>query len=159
MTQTDVDNYTLERSSNGRNFTALTQLTATRNNGGKADYQFLDASPLTGTSFYRIKATETGGKVVYSDIARIGIGAGNTLLNLYPNPVKGNILGLQINNLPSGKYVINIYNSSASRVSSQPFNHSGGSFSQTISLNNLKPGVYTFELSGETKMQKQFIVQ
>lgn len=159
LTETDVESYTLERSSNGRNFATLFQLAASKNHGGKADYQLLDASPLNGTNFYRIKAIETNGKTVYSDIARISIGAGKTLLNLYPNPVKGNFIGVQINNLPAGKYVIKIFNSSAQAVASQLLDHKGGSMSQTLSLNNLKPGVYTVEIGGAVKLQKQFIVQ
>lgn len=159
MTESDVVDYTLERSSNGRNFTSVAQFNPSANNGGKADYQYMDASPLSGTSFYRIKAVETNGKTTYSDLARISIGGRNTLLNLYPNPVKGNALGLQIDNLPAGKYSIRIYNGSAQAVTNQSLNHEGGSVSQTIPLNNLKAGVYTFEISGVIKLQKQFIIE
>jgi hypothetical protein len=159
MTESDVVEYSLERSSNGRNFSSVAQFNPVSNNGGKADYQYLDASPLSGTNFYRIKATETNGKVVYSDVARINIGGRNTALNLYPNPVKGNFIGLQVDNLPAGKYFIKIYNSSAQVVNNQSLDHEGGSVSQTVSLNNLKPGIYTFEINGALKLQKQFIVQ
>lgn len=159
MTESDVVDYTLERSSNGRNFTSVAQFNPSANNGGKADYQYMDASPLSGTSFYRIKAVETNGKTTYSDLARISIGGRNTLVNLYPNPVKGNILGLQIDNLPAGKYSIRIYNSSAQAVTNQSLDHEGGSVSQTVSLNNLKAGIYTFEISGVIKLQKQFIIE
>ena len=159
MTESDIADYSLERSSNGRNFSSVAQFNPASNNGGKADYQYLDASPLNGTNFYRIKATETNGKVVYSDIARISIGGRYTLLNLYPNPVKGNLLGLQIDNLPAGKYLVKVYNSSAQVVNNGSLDHEGGSVSQTVSLNNLKPGIYTFEISGGIKLQKQFVVQ
>lgn len=159
LTETDVVAYSLERSSNGQNFAEISQVTSVKNTGGRVDYQVLDKLPLSGNSYYRIKATEFTGKVVYSDLVRINISWTNTTLTLYPNPATGDKIGLQIDNLPTGSYIVRIYNNSGVAVSSQMLEHRGGSISQTITLNNLTQGLYTLEIKGAVQMQKQFVVR
>jgi hypothetical protein len=158
LTETDVDNYSVERSTNGRNFTSVATKTATKNNGGKADYQYLDLS-ANGDYFYRIKATETSGKIVYSNIVRINTGKSTTELVVYPNPVRGNEFTIQISSLPEGKYSVRLLNAQGQEMSSRALNHGGGAVSETISLNNLKSGVYFIQINGTVQLQKQFIVQ
>lgn len=159
LTESDVVNYTVERSTTGSNFAPLTQLNASRNNGGKADYQFTDVNAQNGNNFYRIKVVETDGKIIYSSIARITLGRSNATLNVYPNPVKGNQVGLQVDDLPKGAYSVRIYSASGQVISAQNLNHAGGAISETLPLTNVKQGVYTIELNGTVKLTKQFIVQ
>ncbi len=159
LNETNVSEYKIERSATGTNFNSLNQLTPVKNNGGKADYQFLDPTPLNGNNFYRIKAVDRNSSVVYTDIIRVNIGKNTTALNLYPNPVRGRNLILQMDNLPPDVYSLRIYNSSAQLISSQTMEHKGGSVTQMISINDLKSGLYFLEINGAVKCQKQFVVQ
>ena len=159
LTESDVVNYSIERSANGQDFTSIKALAATKNDGGKADYSFTDAEPLSGNNLYRIKSVETNGKVSYSAIARVDLNAKGLALTIAPNPTKATELGLQITDLPAGNYKIRIFNNNAQVVGEQLLKHSGGSFSQTLPLNKLQAGMYYLELNGAVKMQKQFIVQ
>jgi hypothetical protein len=159
LSESDVASYTIERSSNGRGFAQVAQVYAAKNDGGKASYQQVDAAPLNGTSYYRIKAVETNGKTVYSDIIRMNIDGGTASLLLYPNPVRGKTLTLSLNNLAAGKYTVRIYNNTSQVVSNQALDHSGGSLTETVAITTLKPGVYTLEVSGGVKLQKQFVIQ
>lgn len=159
LTETEVENYFIEHSINAHDFITIAYIKPTKNNGGEVSYQYLDRSVVNGNNFYRIKAKEISGKISYSSIIKITIGDKSMALTIYPNPVKGNQLGLQISNLTAGNYLIKIYNSIGQPLSIQTLNHAGGSLSQTFLLNNLKPGIYNFEISGPDKMQKQFIVQ
>ena len=60
--------FSIERSTDGRNFTAI----GTRNGKDRAaDYTFYDEQPLIGTSYYRLRVTESGGNSQYSNIATI----------------------------------------------------------------------------------------
>jgi len=159
QSESDVVSYTIERSFNGSNFTNIHQLAAAKNSGEAVDYRMTDPTPLQGNNFYRIKVVEANGKVTYSSVARINLTRGATSLNIYPNPVKGGQLGLQIDNLPKGDYWIRVYNTNAQAVTQQKMSHNGGSISETIDINNLKPGIYTIELNGTARIQKQFVVQ
>lgn len=159
LNETDISEYKIERSADGINFNSLNQLAPAKNNGSKAEYQFLDPTPLKGNNFYRIKAVDRNNKVVYTDIVRVNIGKNSAAFNLYPNPVRGRNLILQMDNLPPDVYSLRMYNSSAQLISSQAIEHKGGSVTQTVSVNDLKPGIYFLEIIGTVKWQKQFIVQ
>ncbi len=159
LTESDVVNYSIERSANGKQYSSIKVLAPAINDGGRADYSFTDAKPFSGNNLYRIKSVETNGKISYSAIARVDLDAKGLALTIAPNPVKATELGLQVTNLPAGNYKIRIFNNNAQVVGEQLLKHSGGSFSQTLPLNKLQAGMYYLELNGAVKMQKQFIVQ
>lgn len=159
LSETDVVQYILERSSDGKTFNPINQTMAIKNDGGRADYQLTDASPLHGNNFYRIKAVEKDDAASYSDIVRITIGSNMTSLQLFPVPVQGNHLQVQIDNLPKGIYHIHIYNSLGQLQQEQIVVHAGGSISQTFLLNNLEPGIYLLDIVGKKRLQKKFLVQ
>ncbi len=159
LTESNVVNYSIERSANGQQYSSIKELAPSKNNGGSADYSFTDAEPLSGNNLYRIKSVETNGKESYSAIARVDLNAKGLALTIAPNPSKSTELGLQITNLPAGNYKIRIFNNNAQVVGEQLLKHSGGSFSQTFPLNKLQSGMYYLELNGAVKMQKQFVVQ
>ena len=159
LTESDVARYIVERSVDGRSFTSLSTVQA-RNAGGAASYTQLDGAPVAGTNFYRLQVVELSGRVSYSGIVRITPGSTGGVLDIYPNPLQGNVLGLQAGNLPKGNYTVKIYSSIGQVVESKSLNHPGGSFSQTILLSTLKGGVYTLYLSGAgSNLQKQFVVK
>src|SRR5688572_736581 len=90
LTEKDVASYDVERSGNGTDFASISQQLPTSNQNDKVDYSAFDANPAQGINYYRIKAQETTGKIVYSKILSVNIGSSNQSLRLYPNPVKGN---------------------------------------------------------------------
>ena len=159
-TETDLVYYSVERSGDGQGFTELATLNPLNNNGMSAAYLILDAHPLNKVNFYRIKALETTGKKVYSRILKIEMGAKNTGLVIYPNPApRGSQLSVQINNLPEGNYRSNVYSITGQLVRSQNFVVSGSSLTQIMSLENWNKGMYILEITGNMKLEKQFLVQ
>jgi hypothetical protein len=159
LTEKNVLSYSIERSANGQNFAQIGEIATVKNNEGEASYSYSDAAPLGAINIYRIKCTEAGGKVAYSTIVKVDIGSKGLSLVLAPNPSTGSTLGLQVSNLPAGKYTVKIFNATAQVVGGETIQHAGGSISQTIALNNLKPGLYYFDLAGPANLKKQFIVQ
>ena len=159
VTEADIVQYSLERSSDGRAFASVNQLKALKNDGSRAEYQLTDPFPMKGNNFYRIKAVEKAGRTSCSDIIRINIGSNDSSLVLYPNPVQGNHLKLQIDKLPRGIYNVKVYNSLGQLVYTQFLNHAGGSVSQTVLFNHLQTGVYLLEINGSIILKNQFVVQ
>jgi hypothetical protein len=158
-TEENVTGYTIERSANGRHFTPIGNIAARSNNNDKVDYNYIDASPLSGDNFYRVKATEDNGKVVYTNVVRISTGKKGTDLVVYPNPVKGADLNMQLSHLPAGKYTLRVFSMSGQVIDSRMMNHAGGSISETLTLKNLKPGLYTLQVSGSISLQKTFLAE
>lgn len=147
LTESAIAFYSVERSSDGQYFKTLAQLNPTANNGGRADYQYLDNHPAKGLNIYRIRAVESNGTTVYSSMVRMNLsGTGNSLL-LYPNPASRE-LWLQVNDLPAGQYQLKIYNAGAQLVNVQTLRHNGGALSEKILLHSYTTGMYAVEVSG-----------
>lgn len=77
---TSLQNFIIERSSNGSDYSAIATLKADVTN-------YTDVTPYSGTWYYRIKAVETNTKFVYSKtlLAQTTLCTANTC-KVYPNP-------------------------------------------------------------------------
>jgi hypothetical protein len=158
-TETDVVNYTIERSTDGRNYSAVATVAARANNGNSVSYQHIDASAPASDVFYRIKGLEVDGKITYSSVVRLGLGRNAVAtLAIYPNPVKG-IANLQLNNLPAGTYQVRIISDAGQVVNQMSFTHAGGSVTEPLLLNGVRTGGHTVQVSGATTLSQRFIVQ
>lgn len=159
LSESNIEKYVIERSTQGNNFSAIATIIPKLNNGQLAVYQYPDKDVAGENLFYRIKAIEISGKVYYSEIAKINIKTSATSLLVYPNPIVNKQLNFQLNNLPTGNYTIAVYNNFSQMVSKQTINHSGTSASYQLLINDFKPGVYYLSVSGAFNLKTQFVVQ
>lgn len=159
-TESDMSAYLIERSADGINFSVIGQTAPRSNQFDKVSYTYIDAAPLAGTNFYRIKANELSGKNVYSKALRVDIGRNPKGISLYPNPVRGSELTIGFSAL-KGQYSLNVVNTAGQVVYRQSLNHAGGTVAQTVSLPvALKAGVYNVLISGDNyKETKTFVIQ
>jgi hypothetical protein len=99
------------------------------------------------------------GEFQYNPIVKVNIG--NLIgIKLYPNPLKGNALTLEMNNLVKGAYILTLYNNHSQLVLSKKIDHPGGSASQIIALDSeLAAGVYLVRLSGEDETFVQQLIK
>lgn len=81
---TPTGEFTIERSSDGSNFTAIGTIQAQPDNNGV--YRFTDNAPAP-VSYYRIKAIATDGSIAYSPIRKLTFLATGATIRCYPNPV------------------------------------------------------------------------
>ena len=93
--ESNMDRYDVERSSDGRNFTAIGSV-ASHTGIASSHYTYVDNSPLSSVAYYRLKMFSTSGFEKYSKIVSVLLGGNNTM-DIYPNPLnEGDIL--HINN-------------------------------------------------------------
>ena len=158
--EVNVDYYEVEKSNDGIQFIKVAVELSTNNTGSK-NYTWFDANPVNGINHYRIKSMDKSGKQSYSQVVKVSIGKAPTSINVYPNPVQGNSINLQLNNLPRGNYTIVLTNNIGQQLFRKPINHNGGSAIQAIELNNkLSIGTYQLEIVGdEMKLQLRLIKQ
>ena len=79
--------FSIERSTDGRNFSAINSVTASQARCAQP-FDYIDNSNLSGTVFYRIKSTEITGLVTYSSIVKLTGQQQDMLLTaVLPNPV------------------------------------------------------------------------
>lgn len=86
--------FTVERSSDGVNFTPLSTITANANPQASNVYGYLDETPPAGQYSYRIKRTGTDNSITYSAIKQITVGA--------PTSSSFNFLDFTVQQLSSG---------------------------------------------------------
>lgn len=97
-TAVEINNelFVIERSVDGENFTAITEMAGAGNSAIQHDYVAWDNNPLTGTSYYRLKQVDYDGKFTYSDLQAVTIDGGEWVVNIYPNPVTNGQLNMQL---------------------------------------------------------------
>ena len=147
--------YSIERSIDGINFSPIGKIFAA-NDG---NYSWIDQTPANGVNYYRIKSTDKDGSVNYSSVVKV-IRQFKFGITVFPNPVTNQKLNLQLDGFELGQYAINIYNINGQLVSSTPVNMQNSSLSQTMTLPNIKPGIYQLEMTnGATRVTKTISVQ
>jgi hypothetical protein len=157
----NVDHFEIERSQNGQQFATAGAMNAKGNgNSSETEYNWIDPSPLTGISFYRIKEVDIDGESKYSSVVRIDIDQDNSKLNLFPNPVVDKKVSVQAN-IEKGRYNILVCDLDGKKIYNQTLDHSGGIISKSIQLPSVTcPGIYLLTIRGNgVKIFKQFVLR
>ncbi|MGG9972194.1 beta strand repeat-containing protein [Ferruginibacter sp. SUN002] len=105
--ETNIKQYIVERSVDGVNFVKAATLAA----NGNGQYNFADATVLTGVTYYRILSVSNTNVVKYSSIVNVKKTNAQPAVALQQNPVKDGIITLQLSNMPEGTYKFTLYNS------------------------------------------------
>ncbi len=80
----NTDYFSIERSSDGRSFQHVGNVTA-NNRNGTSNYEFIDQQPINGISYYRLKMIDKDGSFNYSRTVVLNSKLANSIA-LYPNP-------------------------------------------------------------------------
>src|SRR3989338_2813037 len=90
MTATELNNdyFTVERSRNGIDFEAIGYMDGAGTSSSLVRYSLVDANPLEGLSYYRLKQTDFDGTTDYSDVKAV-LFQEELDVELYPNPANG----------------------------------------------------------------------
>ena len=84
--ETMVSHFDVEKSTNLQSWNSIYSEVGKGINGLGASYQFTDATTLETTTYYRVKETNTSGKVVYTELQKIVPQKRKLILNTFPNP-------------------------------------------------------------------------
>jgi Secretion system C-terminal sorting domain len=136
----DVQQYEIERSGTGADFTKLGEVVATNSSA----YSFMDNQPLAGISFYRIKETDVDGKFKYSMLVRLNLTRDNSM-RVYPSPAKDEVT---IEHPTTSKGTITIGTSDGRLV--RQLNVGPDAIQTTINISNLKAGLYIVRFTNES---------
>jgi len=149
--------YVVERSTNGVDFIPVGSLTAT--NSGK--YNWIDNSPAAGVNAYRVKAIDKDGSFQYSAVVTININKTLSALSVYPNPVVGGQMNVQVSGFEKGTYTLQLLNMNGQVVTSKSLNLDGSVSSMSVQLpSSVITGIYQLQLTnGSTRTTKTVMVQ
>ncbi len=146
--ESNIKEYQAEKSVNGIDFTTLSVVKPTNNNGGSAVYVQPDTKPVTGDNYYRIRSIDMNGAISYTTIVKVQIADSRQDINIYPNPITDGQIHLQFLNEPVGKYGLRLLNSLGQVILAKQVTHADGTTTDLIRWNfNLAHGMYKLEIT------------
>ncbi len=158
----NIDKYDVEKSTDGVAFTKVNAVNVIGINNSRNNYQWLDASPVQGNNFYRIKIYDHSGSIKYSTTVKVNTGKAAPGFIVYPNPVTGNTINLVITNEPLGTYQLTLSNAIGQILLSKSVQTNSNNVSQSIKIDSKMPaGIYQLEIKGQNKTSaiQQVIVE
>jgi hypothetical protein len=160
LNESNMSSHIIEKSANGSSFSTFGTLIA-QNSATPYKYNFVDAAPVEGVNYYRLRTTDKRGMVTLSKILEVDNGYRKTDVRVISNPVKGGVMNLQLNNISSGRYYITLYSNGGQQIFARTMNLSDGSSNETIYLpRNLASGSYFLQVNnGQTRINKHVLLQ
>jgi hypothetical protein len=153
--ESGIRNYEVQRSADGRRFITAGNVSATGNNSGEVNYSWMDATPLSGNNFYRIKSVGVSGEVKYTYIVKVSRGEIAPSYTVAPNPVEGSVLNIQFKNQAEGRYSLRLLATSGETVFTAVKEHAGGNSTQVINLPaSIARGAYQLEIISPDKKKE-----
>jgi hypothetical protein len=137
QTETDNESFTIERGTDERNFNAIGTIEGAGNSSTMKRYTFIDANPVLGNNYYRLKMTSSEGDVTYSTVILIKNQEG-VIISVFPNPASGDV---NVQHPQSrGNEEIRMVNASGVTVAKK--NPSANSTRTKIDFGKITPGIY-----------------
>jgi len=159
--ETNIEKYQVEKSVDGKQFENIATIQLKNNIASPQIYTCFDANVSAANNYYRIKIIERSGYVKYSDVVKVTINRGNNSISIFPNPVRGSVIGLHVDNLDKGDYKMSLYNNFGQSVYSGLIEHNGDTANYRVFLGRqISRGVYNLNISkGETLISRLIIVE
>ena len=155
-TEENNDFFTIERSSDGKNFEQVFTKKGAGNSKVNQYYFGYDAKPYIGISYYRLKQTDFDGKFAYSDIESVKtIGEqvpSEIKVNVYPNPISNQLLHVDLHAQNNATYTMNIINEIGQQIFTDTYDALVGNNNYEINLPNVVTGVYILEIRNQNNI-------
>ena len=132
--------FEIERSSDGIQYTKLSELAAAGNSTTKKTYSFTDDAPLSGMNYYRLKFVFEDQKTGYSESRNLSFArTEETTVKIFPNP-SSDVININLSGLQAR---LTLYDLSGKPVKTAEF---GSDEPIRTAINTLKEGVYVVEV-------------
>jgi autotransporter-associated beta strand protein len=151
--EVNVKHYTVERSTDGHNFTPIGSANAVGGQAANHTYNMMDAQPLPGVVYYRLKITDKDGSFRYSQTLAFRFGSSGQLLTVYPNPARDILLVSHAANTAAS--VLLLFDASGKKLASIPV--AAGSSQTQIKVGTLAAGLYTLLMNDGTNEIARFM--
>jgi hypothetical protein len=145
--------FIVERSTDGRVFTAIGKVAAAGNSNRPTTYGFTDAQPVYGANYYRLKQVDMDERSELSTIVKI-ITDNSGAFVMGPNPASTSLTVRRQNNTEAAH--IELMNVNGKLI--KQFNMAGTSATLTINVSGLAKGIYLLKLTTTKGIQTEKIM-
>ena len=162
-TELNNDFFTVERSSDGRNFEKVGTVKGAGNSTQQHDYKFIDTKPYRGVSFYRLKQTDYNGKSETFEKVAVNLSLPATPISVYPVPANEYVVFSVDRNQNLENAVLYVYDFTGRALIQKKVAELKGTGTNIFILpvNTLINGLYHFDLKveGTSLGNGKFIVE
>lgn len=142
--------YEIERSADGINFVKIGSISANNYSNALQQYNFVDAKPLSGLNYYRLKQIDKNDNETFSKIVTVFFDADKYSWTVYPNPTKGALSLLSNSN--AGKTRIQAFDAAGKLVfEKNSYAITPGEFIK-IDFSKFSKGIYTIKIANSFKV-------
>ena len=155
------DYFTIERSTDGKNFENIGTVKGTGNSSTAQNYSFIDTDPIAATSYYRLKQTDYNGQSeTFSPVSVSCAEHSGFFMNVSPNPVSDGHIYVTIHGAKNEKVLVVLTNILGRELYSKMLIEDVDSSLFSIDMqNNLSSGIYFVTASNKDKfISKKLIV-
>ncbi|MEI6348300.1 MAG: T9SS type A sorting domain-containing protein [Bacteroidota bacterium] len=148
--ETNNKSFSVEKSYNGDQWSSIAELLGAGNSNHLINYHYLDINS-SGITYYRLKQTDFDGAYTYSEAIAVNCeSSNNNQVIVYPNPFKNSI---SINGLQEVASTFEITDVMG-KIVYKDFRVA--SYTESINLNSLTPGLYTLIIIDKNGNSRQF---
>lgn len=140
----NLKSYTLQRSGNGTQYTDVVSYTA----DGRTAYNKVDAQPLGGINYYRVRIENVDGSISYSDVKMVRFDA-KGVVTVFPNPATDNVNIQLPDNWQGHPARIDVIALSGQVLITKSLN--AANQVEAIRIDHLPAGIYHLRIAGNNK--------
>jgi hypothetical protein len=143
----NVSRFEIQRSANGTSFSVIGVQQAVSNNQSVNSYTHMDAQPLAGANYYRLRMIDNDGRFSYSKVLLIRADdQSKTSIGIYPNPAVAQAT-LSFKSETTRTATVHILNMKGAVVAKQQVQVVTGENALALNgISHLSAGVYTVQL-------------
>lgn len=159
-TENNTAGFSIERSTDGANFTAIGWVDGTNRGTVISHYSYTDKQISSGRNYYRLKVFDLTGKAGATPAVAINV-AGSNSLKIYPIPVKDH-LAIEYSGTPGENVSISLFNTCGQPVYNYKTIMRGSQQTMMINRNgNMVPGIYFLTVSSTNNVSytEQIVLQ
>ena len=150
--ESNSDYFAVERRGNDTEFKVVAEIAASGNSTTHKQYSALDAQPLAGINYYRLKQVDLDGTFTYYPVKTVDVKS-TSGIRLFPNPVADK---MEVNGDFSIAQAYTIISQNGAEVKSGVLFGTG----QRLDLSSLDPGMYILRIGeGDSAEGFQFLKQ
>lgn len=145
--ETNNNNFVVEKSTDGKNFTQIKTVKGAGSSQTKREYQVVDEDLYVGINYYRLKQIDLNGNFKYSEVSSLNYDSKDpSFSNLVPNPASNEV---NFNLYSPSKSIakIQLLDISGRVVTERQVELDEGNQVLNTQLNDMAPGIYYLKVS------------
>lgn len=162
-TANEKDNlgYNLERSANGQHWTTIGFIPGKGTTTDRSNYDYMDANPIHGANYYRLKQVDLNGKSDYSPVVVADMRTDAQAFDIFPNPSSDGAVSVRTFSHDEGDAFLEIFDYTGARVFERTLQLPEGTVIYPFSLETLPAGAYSarLELPDGQVQYKKFLLR